>query len=287
MNKNSEIQRVLPEVQRAVLAGPAAPQPHGPQVNSLRTMGRPRVASPAKTARCHSLDFATYFLIVFALCTFCAMGTAFGGEIRYAKVLDTAGTVEVLTPPHRQWVPLEKNTFLKKGTSVRTHAGGHVWMAFDAELNMIAELDENSYLNIWTHPPSRLSLKNGRFSVFREVDLPRELISSNTVSFKVLTREMMIEVKEGGFILEVSKKGSLVKVFAESLTVFPFSKSVRSPTPKRIAEGFKFFRKSFSSESFYERMRFPDYAPWKTWIEKAYELKDDWASDRVEKDLGP
>ena len=244
------------------------------------------VASRPRNDGIRTVCLAMTFIFSFLSFAFCA-------EIQYAKVLDTSGTVEVLVQPHRRWMKLEKNAYLSKGTSVRTHANSGVWMAFDPEMETLAELGENSYLNVWTGPPSRVSLKNGRLYVFRESE-------TAGIPFKILTPEFLVQVPAGGVVIDASNKGSLLNVFAENAVITIFSKAKLETPPKKIEEGFKFFsakrlggsaalfggKKASNEESFYERMKYAEYAMWKAWVEKMYELKDDFAADVLEKELG-
>ncbi len=214
--------------------------------------------------------FSAVLFFIFLASISCA------GEIRYAKVLEVEGRADFFNPLTRGWVPLSEKVFLRKGSLVRTYPQSSVEIALDWPLENMLKLGENSELRISDEPPYSVFLRRGGLFVFREWE---NHAATPQDPLDILTKDASIRVGLGGYGIDSTEKGTLLKVFGENAQVKGKSK------PVRVEEGFKFYASAALSQSALQRMRFRDYGEWLLWMKKLYGKKDDFTADRAEKEL--
>ncbi len=208
--------------------------------------------------------------------------SAWSGEIQYAKVVEIGGAAELLKPLGQRWVPLMKDTTLKKGAKIRTGSGSFVQIAFEGNLETVGLLEGDSRLDIMNDPPTRVFLDRGEFLIFRETETSNK---SGLKKLGVLTREALVEIQLGGCSVQTFDKGTWVRVFGEKAEVMNLKTRSAAARSKTVEEGFKLFIGRIVPESVLQRMGFADYAEWQGWIKKLYEAKDDLAADALDKEL--
>ena len=99
----------------------------------------------------------------------------------------------------------------------------------------------------------------------------------------VSSRELVSYLEIGGLAMDVTDKGTLLRVFGEKTTVTPLSKSgTKKPEALTIEEGFKSFRGVKPGSNYLRRMNYSDYIDWQAWTRKWYEKKDDAAYETFE-----
>ena len=200
----------------------------------------------------------------------------FGRSVEYVKVLEVSGTVQSLNPASTRWGAMQKNTFLKKNTKIRSAGGSKADFGLDGRLENAARLEENSTADFLTVSPVKIFLEKGSFFVFREGDR-----LAGTV--KVTTKDVSVDVKLGGCVVIVSNRGTTVKVFSDKVAVTDPANRKPGIKTRTVREGFQFTCGLSRPKGLTERMQYADYTGWQEWIKKLYERKDRLAELSVDK----
>ena len=204
-------------------------------------------------------------------------------EIRYAKVLGVFGRADIYRPPSPSR-SLEPSVLLKKGQKIVTGDKSEVELGFNDEFTGLAKLGERSRLSVMSETAFLFFLEHGDLFVLRE-DL-----GGNKNPLKVLTRDFQVDIEQGGCRIQVSGRGTRVKVFGERVKLTRPKRGPPRPGIKdrELEEGFQIFLASRSNDAWrVTRLTYDDYDPWQVWVRKAYERKDDWEADRSERENTP
>ncbi len=201
--------------------------------------------------------------------------------MEFVKVFGIQGQAEMRGTADKSWRPLERDTVLGEGDQVRVLAQSAVHLVLDASLESMATLGENARLRILHGPIASFSLMKGTLFLYREKEKPAATISS----FKVLTKDLEVRMKEGGGIIETGAQGTWVRMFAERAEVMNRFNSSRRPKPEAVEEAFKFFASTESRQTSLERIGPSDFDAWQPWIKKIYARKDLFSAEALEKEM--
>lgn len=187
----------------------------------------------------------------------CAATTSFSQTASY-RVLESAGQAEVFDAALGSWQGLSPGAVLKKGAKIRTGADGSAEISEGSLFENAVYIGPGSEVTFLNEEPSRIALDRGTLWIIRE-----------TLSqVRVLTREYLVTMQEGGCAVEADGSQVAVKVFGESVQVFDKTPSGYSDRPRVVEEGFRY--RSGNTD----RMDYPDYIPWQKWTRKNDERKD-------------
>ena len=203
--------------------------------------------------------------VLFLLLNFVFAAAVGARSAEFLKILDTTRQPELWDADSHVWKPLPTPYELPQGSKIRTRAGSSVEIAFDAKLENMAEVRENSMIKVIQKNPARIFLESGSFFILREEN------EKDGVVLK--TRHAEIRMRLGGCAVSESRKGTLVRVFSEEADVSNLT----------VKEGFWVLVKPGGRITKPRRMQYEDYRDWQVWIHKFYERKDKLAWNSIEK----
>lgn len=211
----------------------------------------------------------------------CGASFANASEMEFVKVFGIQGEAEIRGTADKSWRALERDTVLREGDQVRVKAQSALHLVFDASLESMATLGENARLKVLHGPVASFSLMKGELFLYREKESPAAVLSS----FKVLTKDLEVRMKEGGGIIETGAQGTWVRIFAERAEVMNRFNPTRRPKPEPVEEAFKFFASVDTRQTSLERVSPSDFDAWQPWIKKIYARKDLFAAEALEKEM--
>ena len=179
-------------------------------------------------------------------------------------VLESAGQAEMFDAAQNRWQTLPPESALKKGDKIRTGSDGSVELAGDPSFENVFHVGPGSQVTLLHQRPLRIALDQGSLWMINETPL----------EVRILTREFLVSIREGGCAVDISSGTGVLKVFGESVQVFEKALSGYSDWPLAVEEGFRFV----SGKA--ERMDYSDYAEWQVWYKKNDARKDKHVSKR-------
>ena len=216
-----------------------------------------------------SLEAARRAALV-ALFILCVTPALFAQEAGY-RVVEVTGRCEIQEPFQGDWKPLKSGTRPQIGSVIRTNFDG------DSAAELVADPHfENSlrigpgsrvaFLNIL---PLRISLDAGSLFVLKEEQryLGRDAALSPEV--RILTREFLVSVRQGGLELDTTGTAVALKVFGESVNIQPKIQGGYASVPFAVEEGFRY------SAGGWTRLAYPDYKVWQAWYKRNNEQRDE------------
>lgn len=221
------------------------------------------------------------WIAIAAVLFFLASSDSLAEKKRSFLVIETDGDVLVLDPGRLAQRKLLPNTFLEKGTVLKTGSNSFVQMALSEGLEAGMKVEPHSRLDLLGLSPPRVFLKQGTLLVLRDREILEEAggpVSGGgerpfAPALRVLTRDGWVETRYGGCQIQVSERGTAVRVFdGEAAVSASFGKGEK---PFAVREGFKCFLGSKKPPVFPFRMGFEDYARWEVWMREFYEKRDD------------
>lgn len=201
--------------------------------------------------------------------------------MEFVKVFGIQGEAEIRGASDKGWRSLERDTVLREGDQVRVKAQSALHLVLDPSLESMATLGENARLKVLHGPVASFSLMKGALFLYREKESP----AAAPFSFKVLTRDLEVSMKEGGAIIETGARGTWVRIFAERADVMNRFNPLRRPKPEAVEEAFKFFASIDTRQTSLERIDAADFDAWQPWIKKIYSRKDLFAAEALEKEM--
>lgn len=191
-----------------------------------------------------------------------------------ATVFDVQGRVEVRHAGSDRWTALKADAPLRKGDRLRTGPESAVRITFDRTNDRIVCLHADSQAELRL-APNHFVLAQGRLSLV--------LDSAQGVVVTVTTRDFRVYLDQGGAAVATGPTGSQVSVFGGNAKVNDRALASHARM-SAVDEGFKYFSSIASEEARFERMRYPDYAAWQTWVRSWYRKKDDRTADMLRSD---
>ncbi len=216
-----------------------------------------------------SLQAARQSLLI-ALIFFCGIPALFAQEAGY-RVVEVTGSCYILEPFQSDWKPLKKGTRPQIGSVIRTDP------ALDSAAELVADPHfENSlrigpgsrlaFLNIL---PLRVSLDEGKMFVLKEEISYVGRDPKLSPEVRILTREFLVGLWQGGFELDVTRTAVILKVFSEAVSIQPKIQGGYGSTPFSVEEGFRY------SSAGWTRLTYPDYKVWQAWYKRNNEQRDE------------
>lgn len=198
-------------------------------------------------------------------------------EIQYAKIIEASGSARIYRPPAAPQA-LTVPFALKKGQKIVTPEKTEVEIAFNEDFSAVAHLTERSRLGVMSEKSFLFFLEHGGLFLLRE-----DGNVQRSMPVTVVTPELQVEIEQGGCWIDVSKRGTRVKVFGDQVKVSRLTRrNGTAKSARRVDEGFQVFATTADSERNWHvsRLVYTDYDPWQSWVKKAYERKDDWEADQ-------
>jgi hypothetical protein len=203
----------------------------------------------------------------FLLVLFCLAAHPTSAQDAMYRVVETEGRAEFSDAPGR-WVPLVKGMGVVAGTKLRTGKESFADLVRDAYFENSMRVGPSSSVSFLNAHPVRLSLDEGVLYLLKEEYRFLSPDTGTPSGIRILTRDFLVELREGGCRLESSDEGAVLKVFSETVGVQRKALQGYSETVEAVEEGL-LFRLSGRM-----RMEYPHYEDWRTWYRKNDERKD-------------
>ena len=194
----------------------------------------------------------------------------FAGASAY-RVLDVSGQAELVESISKRSRPLKARDEIPAGSIVQTGEKARVNLASDEHLESLLTIGPDSSVTFLNEAPMRLSLDEGSLFVLKETQRSLSRDKQFLTELRVLTREFLVSVREGGYVLEASSDKVVLKAFSEAVTVYPKAGGAYVQVPTTVEEGFRY------TSAGLKRLTFPDYEIWQEWYKKNNEKKDRFA----------
>lgn len=183
--------------------------------------------------------------------------------------VDVYGDVQACAP-HAGCKPLKRGMELPLGTKVAT--GEKSWADFAADVyyeNML-RVSADSNVTFLNAVPMRVALDRGSLFVLNEPHFAAGNDQEAVPEIRILTRDFLAALRQGGCKLESSASGAVLFAFAEAVRIYPKTPGGGyAEVPFEVEEGFRYSREGW------KRMEYPDYMDWQIWFKKNNERKDD------------
>lgn len=190
------------------------------------------------------------------------------------QVVEISGQAEAYDPESQQWGPLGPGRRLDPGSKVRTGPEGSVDLAADAHFENMLRIGPDSRVTFLDLIPLRIALDEGSLFVLKEEQRYVGVDPEKTPELRILTRNFLVSVRQGGCKLESTQRDVVLKVFSESVRIQPMAENSYSSVPFTVEEGFQY------SPDGWTRLSYPDYVVWQAWYKKNNERKDDLVRSR-------
>ncbi|OGW83226.1 MAG: hypothetical protein A3C47_02005 [Omnitrophica bacterium RIFCSPHIGHO2_02_FULL_51_18] len=205
-------------------------------------------------------------------------------EIEYAKVFDVTGSVKFAGFKSGRWQPLLRNLLLKSGTRVKTGNQSSVQIKLNRDFTGVLKLSPNSYLELKNEPPNKIYLEKGDLFVICEADT-EAAPAAGSGALQVSTKDLLMEIRQGGCIISVSDRGTWLKVFQEKVEAAHVLADRTKTKTWTVHEGYQLHAKSSGAHTSLKRMQYENYDAWQVWIRGWYDHKDKIAAEKMRKEL--
>lgn len=210
--------------------------------------------------------------IIFIALTVASLADA--SELKYMKVVQVRGEARSKISGVRDWAPLGQG-FVRNGEAIAAGSKSEVNIALDDKFNSMLKVGNESHISA-LNPPRKIYIQKGDLFVLREEDIEKERMRRDTLD--ILTKDGLIQVGTGGFIISAEGKGTAVYAFGEQALVFPFARPNETPERIILEEGMKLTMQK-NGQVTQKRIIFEDFGRWQAWVRQMYELKDDLAAN--------
>lgn len=205
-------------------------------------------------------------------------------EIEYAKVFEVVGSAKFSGLKNGRWEPLPRNTVLRSGSRIKTGDGSSVQIKLNRNFTGALKVSPNSYLEFKNEPPNKIFIEKGDVYVIREMD-PEIVRPAESGVLKISTKDLLIEIKQGGCIVSVTDQGTWLKVFQEEVSAIPLLANRAKTRARIVHEGTALYAKRSPAQISSKRMRYEDYDAWQVWIRSWYGHTDKVAAEKLRKEL--
>jgi len=216
-----------------------------------------------------SLEAARRSLLAALLFLFTA-APLFAQEAGY-RVVKVTGTCQIQDPFEADWKPLKNETHLQAGSVIRTNPDedSAVELVADPHFENSLRIGPGSRVAFLNILPLRISLDAGSLFIIKEEQryLGRDVALSPEV--RILTREYLVSVRQGGLELDATGPSVVLKVFGESVSIQPKIQGGYASVPFAVEEGFRY------SAGGWTRLTYPDYKVWQAWYKRNNEQRDE------------
>src|SRR3989338_5570833 len=128
-------------------------------------------------------------------------------EIEYAKVFDVTGSAKFVGLKSGSWKPLSQNLVLKSGTRIKTGSQSSAQIRMNRDYSSVIKISPNAYLKLKNEPPNKITIEKGDLYVIREADSETKAPAEQDV-LQISTKDLLVEIKQGGCIVSVTDKGT-------------------------------------------------------------------------------
>lgn len=189
-------------------------------------------------------------------------------EASVYRVIGVSGPVEWLEPVTKQPRPLKERDELPAGSVVRTGEKAEVDLASDPHLESVLRIGPRTQVTFLSNFPLRLALDEGSLFILKEEQRYVNRDAGLSQEVRVLTRDFLVSVRQGGCVLEQSGGGTALKAFSEEVQVYPKTGGAFAQTPLAVEEGYRY------TASGLQRLTFSDYEAWRDWYRRNDERRD-------------
>ncbi len=186
------------------------------------------------------------------------------------RVVEVVGRCEVLQPS-QEWKPLLKGAQLVMGSAIRTgpEPDSGVELVADPHFENSLRIGPGSRVGFLNLLPLRVSLDEGSLFVLKEEQRYLNRDTELSPEVRILTRDFLVSVRQGGCELDTAGPNVMLKVFGESMQVQSKTQSGYAEASSTVEEGFRY------SKDGQTRLEYPDYAVWQAWYKKNNEKRDE------------
>ncbi len=216
-----------------------------------------------------SLEAARRSFLI-ALILICGTPALFAQEAGY-RVVEVTGSCEILEPFQPEWKALKNGMRPQIGSVIRTDStpDSAAELVADPHFENSLRIGPDSRVAFLNILPLRVSLDQGSLFILKEEQryIGREAELSPEV--RILTREFLVGVRQGGCELDAKGTAVVLKVFGEAVSILPKIRGGYGSTPFAVEEGFQY------SAGGWTRLTYPDYRVWQAWYKRNNEQRDE------------
>lgn len=224
------------------------------------------------------------FTLSFFLFTAVSLNPLYAIDIEYAKVFDVVGNAKFIGYKSGNWKPLAQNLRITSGTRIKTASQSSVQIKLKRDFTSVIKVSSSAYLKFKNEPPNKIYLEKGDLYVILEPDTETAPAPGEAV-LQISTKDLLIEIRQGGCIVSVTEKGTWLKVFQEKAQVTHVLPDRTKTKTWTVYEGYALHAKSLQAQTSLKRMQYSDYDAWQGWIRGWYEHKDRITAEKLRKEL--